>query len=408
MGVEFLDIIDLDDARRIMADLFRELYSRGSETVNIDDAVGRVLAEDVESPIDLPPFDRASRDGYAVVASDTFGAGDEKPVRLRCIETVEAGSLPSRRVESGSCTRISTGAPVPEGADAVVMVEYTEVSGEDVYIHRPAYPSQHIAAAGSDIGAGSVLVGGGKVLSPDKIAALSAAGVTSVRVVSRPWVHVISTGNELIEPSGRLEPAKIFDSNSLGISAALRDSGCSVSRGGIVGDDYDELRRALIEGLGKADLVITSGGTSAGAGDVLADVLEDLGEVVIHGISMKPGKPTIVGVVDGKMVVGLPGFPVAALLVFRSLVEPFLRELSGIKAPEGSVKTLKLAERFHSSRGRVQYALVKVDGQYARPIFRDSGAIAALAGADGYIEVPKNVEILNEGEEVEVVLFENR
>jgi len=408
MGVEFLDIIDLEDARRIMADLFRELYSRGSETVNIDGALGRVLAEDVKSPIDLPPFDRASRDGYAVVASDTFGASDEKPVKLRCIETVEAGSLPSRRVESGSCTRISTGAPLPEGADAVVMVEYTEVSGEDVYIQRPAYPSQHIAAAGSDIEAGSVIVGGGKVLSPDKIAALSAAGVTSVRVVSRPSAHVISTGNELIEPAGELEPAKIFDSNSRGISAALRDAGCSVSRGGIVRDDYDELRRALIEGLGKADLVITSGGTSAGAGDVLADVLEDLGDVIIHGISMKPGKPTIVGVVDGKMVVGLPGFPVAALLVFRSLVEPFLRELSGIKAPEGSVKTLKLAERFHSSRGRVQYALVRVDGQYARPIFRDSGAIAALAGADGYIEVPKNVEILNEGDEVEVVLFENR
>lgn len=408
MGVEFLEIIDLDDARRITGELFSELYSQGTESVDILDADGRVLADDIESPVDLPPFDRASRDGYAVRAADTFGADEENPATLRCIETVEAGSVPSLEVAEGLCTRISTGAPVPEGADAVVMVEYTWEEGDRVYIQRPAYPSQHIAARGSDIRAGNVLLRAGTVLSPDKIAALSAAGITRVNVISKPSVCVISTGNELIEPSGQLEPGKIFDSNSAGLSSALKEAGCSVKHGGIVRDDYGELRDAILRGLEEADMVITSGGTSAGAGDILSEVLDELGRVVIHGISIKPGKPTIVGVVDDKIVVGLPGFPVSALIVFMSLIEPFIRKLSGRKASSGQVKTLKLAERLHSSRGRVHYALVMVDGDYARPIFKDSGAVAALAGADGYIEVPKNVEIINEGEEVEVVLFENR
>jgi len=406
MGTEFLEIIDVDDARMIIGELVDELYSRGSEVVEIGDAAGRVLAVDVESPIDLPPFDRASRDGYAVVAADTFGAGDENPVRLKCIETVEAGSIPSLRVMEGFCTRISTGAPVPEGADAIVMVEYTEADGDDVFIYRPAYPSQHIGARGSDIKEGEILLHSGTLLSPDKVAALSAAGISSVRVISEPSVYVISTGNELIGPSETLEPGRIFDSNSAGIAAALEEAGCSVIHGGIVRDDHHELREAISRGVEEADLVITSGGTSAGTGDVLSDVLEELGEVLIHGISMKPGKPTIVGVVSGKIVIGLPGFPVAALLVFKSLIDPFLRKLSGMKASEESVKTFKLSERFHSSKGRVQYALVRVDGGYAHPIFRDSGAIASLAQADGYIEIPKNVEILHEGEDVQVFLFE--
>ncbi|HIH61910.1 MAG TPA: molybdopterin molybdenumtransferase MoeA [Methanobacteriales archaeon] len=405
MGREFLNLVDISEAHRIIRNLFKEIYHPPRmEKVNLKNAYGRVLAQDVKSPIDLPPFNRASRDGYALKAEDTFHASEDNPSTLKCIEVIEAGDIPQKKVKRGCCSRISTGAQIPEGADAIVMVEYTE-EDDNILIYRSAYPGQHITPKGSDILRNDIIAKKGSILSPEKIGAISAAGISKVPVIAKPKIGILSTGNELIEPSNDQTPGKIFDSNSHSIAAAVKNCGCEPKILGIVKDDYKELSKAIREGVLECDILITSGGTSAGAGDMLREVVQDNGEVMIHGISIKPGKPTLIGKVDGKLVFGLPGFPVSALIIFDVLLRPYLMELSG-KTPLGyHTIELPLAHRLHSSKGRIHYALVKVKNSKVYPILKDSGAIASLADADGYIKIPKNVEILEEGSKVKVSPF---
>jgi len=406
MGREFLDLVDISTAHKITANLFREIYHPPRiEEVNLSDAYGRVLARDMETPIDLPPFNRASRDGYAVKAEDTFHASEDNPSILKCIEVIEAGSIPQKRIEKGCCSRISTGAPVPEGADAIVMVEYAEEKEDNIIIYKSAYPGQHIALKGSDISKNDIICTKGSILSPEKIGALSAAGISKLPVIAKLKIGILSTGNELIEPSNDWSPGKIFDSNSHSIAAAIKNCGCKPKILGIVKDDYMELYNAIQSSIRECDILITSGGTSAGAGDILRDIIEDIGEVIIHGISIKPGKPTLIGKVDDKLVFGLPGFPVSALIIFNVLLRPYLMELSGKSLDYKYLRELPLAQRLHSSKGRVHYAIVKIEDEKAHPILKDSGAITSLADADGYIKIPKNVEILEEGSMVKIIPF---
>ncbi len=407
MGTEFLKIREVAEVEKILHDLFQMLYSaKKVENVPLDEAGTRVLAEDTFASIDLPPFNRASRDGYAVKAQDTFAATDEKPVILDLLETVEAGTVPKKKVITGQCTEISTGAPLPDGADGLVMVEFTEKIDGKIHIYKRVHHGEFIAHKGTDIGKGDLLLPKGSVLSPDKIGVLSAMGLSEVAVIAKPHVAVISTGNELIESHDELKYGKIYDVNSQSIQSAVKSCGAVPVFGGIVKDNYDNLKTAIENGLQNADMVITSGGTSAGVGDVLRNVLDDMGEVLVHGISIKPGKPTLVANVQDKLVVGLPGYPVAALTIFQVFIEPLLRKMGGSEASlENATMQLPLAERFYSSKGRMQYALVKIIEGQAHAILKDSGAITALAEADGYIKVPKNVEIVQEGSTVEVTLF---
>lgn len=407
MGREFLDLVDISEAHRIISNLFKEIYHPPRmEKINLKSAYGRVLAQDVKSPIDLPPFNRASRDGYALKAEDTFHASEDNPSTLKCIEVIEAGAIPQKRVKRGCCSRISTGAPIPEGADAIVMVEYAEEEDDDnILIYRSAYPGQHIAPRGSDISKNEIIAWKNSILSPEKIGAISAAGISKVPVIAKPKIGILSTGNELIEPSNDWTPGKIFDSNSHSIAAAVENCGCEPKILGIVKDDYTQLYKAIQEGILGCDILITSGGTSAGAGDMLREVIEDIGEVIIHGISIKPGKPTLIGKVNGKLVFGLPGFPVSALIIFDVLLRPYLMELSGKTSTEYQKVELPLARRLHSSKGRIHYALVKVKNGKVYPILKDSGAITSLVDADGYIKIPKNVEILEEGSKVKLSPF---
>ncbi|BAW31731.1 MAG TPA: molybdopterin-binding protein [Methanothermobacter sp.] len=406
MGREFLNLIDISTAHKIINNLFKEIYQPPKiEEVELEDAYGRILAQDVKSPIDLPPFNRASRDGYAVRAEDTFKASEDNPKILECIETIEAGSIPRKKIRRGYCSRISTGAPVPEGADAIIMVEYTEEEGDKILIYKSAYPNQHIALKGSDISKNDTISKKGALLSPEKIGALSAAGITKVPVITKLKIGILSTGNELIEPSDDWNPGKIFDSNSHSIAAAVKNCGCKPKILGIVKDDHRELQKAIQSSIRECDILITSGGTSAGAGDILRDIIDNIGEVIIHGISIKPGKPTLIGKIDEKLVFGLPGFPVSALIIFNVFLRPYLMELSGKSLRYKYVRELPLAQRLHSSKGRVHYALVKIKDGKAHPILKDSGAITSLADADGYIKIPKNVEILEEGSIVKILPF---
>jgi molybdopterin molybdotransferase len=405
MGKEFLNLMDPDDVKQIIGSLNIE---RRIETVNLDDAHQRVLAEDVYAAIDLPPFDRASMDGYAVRAQDTFGASEDDPITLTLMEKIRAGDVPSKKIENGTCSEVGTGAPMPAGTDAVVMVEVTDVQEDKVEILEAVTPGTNRAIRGSDIEKGKFLLSKGTFLTSDKIGALSAIGLEKIPVFAKPTVAVISTGNELIKPDEELRYGKLYDINSESIANAVKSCGCIPLAATIAKDDYNSLAHK-INSYKHADIIITSGGTSAGAGDVLRQVVEDMGEILVHGISVKPGKPTLIGTLPGEdddvVLFGLPGYPVSALMIFHGFVAPFLREIAGVKEFMGKKLgfMLPLSRRYHSARGRSHFVLVKIEGDIADPILKDSGAITALAEADGYFEVPKNVEIIEKGEKIKVM-----
>ncbi len=404
MGQEFLNIKDPEEVKKIIEDI---PIKKRVENVSLEDSLRRVLAEDVNATINLPPFSRASMDGYAVIAEDTFTATEDDPIGLKLIEVIGAGDVPKKSLIKGFCSEVSTGAPVPEGANGVVMVEFTDKKDEDILIIESVAIGQNIAKEGSDVMAGELLLSEGTVITPDKIGVLSAIGMKMVPVYQKPQVAIISTGNEIIGPDEELTYGKIYDINSQTISSAVRSCGCIPVHTQIVKDDYNALKDKITE-FKDVDLIITSGGTSAGTGDVLREVLDDIGVVLVHGVAVKPGKPTIIGSIDhgNKFIFGLPGYPVAALMVFHVFLAPFLRKMASINTSinihEKNVLKLKLSRRYRPARGRRHYVLVKVEGNNVIPILKDSGAISALAEADGFIEVPKNVEILEKGSLVEV------
>ncbi|MGZ7108480.1 MAG: molybdenum cofactor synthesis domain-containing protein [Methanobacterium sp.] len=405
MGTEFLKITDLEKVQDIVKNI---PFKRKIERISLKNAYRRVLAEDIYATIDLPPFDRVLMDGYAVKAEDTFGASEDEPSILKLLETVMAGEVASKTVKKGTCIEVSTGAPLPEGADAVVMIEYSEIEDGNIHIFDSVAMNQNIAKRGSDVKKGDLLLSEGILLSHDKIGVLAAVGVVELNVYKKPKVAVISTGNEIIEYDKSLKYGKIYDINSPTISNAVKSCGCTPIYSGVAKDDYEDLKNNIEQYL-DADMIITSGGTSAGAGDVLRSVLDDIGEVFVHGIALKPGKPTIIGMVNDKAIFGLPGNPAAALIVFHVLVAPYLRKMASRSSiRKSNLLKLKIASRYHSTRGRHQYVLVKIDGNTAHPILKDSGAITAIAEADGYFEIPKNVEIIMEGSEIEVVLLESQ
>lgn len=406
MGKEFLTLMEPEEVKKILSSL---KLAKNVEHINLGECWGRVLAEDIYSLMDLPPFDRVSMDGYALRAEDTFGASEDNPKILKLVGVVRAGDTPNKNVQEGCCVEVGTGAPLPPLANAVVMLEYTEISGDEVVIYQGAAPGENIAKQGSDIEMNHMLLKKNTLLTPDKIGVLSAMGLEKVPVYSQIKVGIISTGNEIMPGGGKLPYGKIYDVNSQTVAAAVLSCGCKPINLQIVRDEFESLKNA-INGLVDVDVIITSGGTSAGAGDVLRAVVEELGQVLVHGVALKPGKPTLMGLIgdNDQVLIGLPGYPVAALVVFESLIAPFLRKNSGLAMEDASVVKLALSRRFHPSRGRTHQLLVKVQDDRAIPILKDSGAITALADADGYIEIPKNTEILEEGTVVDVRLFKRK
>ncbi len=406
MGTEFLKIKEVDEAKKIIAKLFKECYHPKSEETSIDNSYKKVLFQDIKSSIDLPPFNRSLKDGFALKSQDSFGANEENPKILKCIDTIEAGSFSEKTINIGECIEISTGAPIPKGADAIAMVEFSEKDEDNIHILKSVVPNQDIALKGSDIEKEKLLLNKGTILSPDKIGVLSAQGIEKINTFKNPKISIISTGNELLKENEKMKYGKIYDVNTNAIKNAAISSGADPIAKGIVKDNYNDLKLKIQESLQKTDIVICSGGTSAGVGDVLRHVLDDIGEVIIHGISVKPGKPTIIGKIDEKIVIGLPGNPVSALIIFYVFIAPNIRKLAGLSEIEkGKITTANLSKRLHSSKGRMQYSLVKIKNDLAIPIIKDSGAITSLADADGYVKIPKSVELVDEGENVKINLF---
>jgi molybdenum cofactor synthesis domain-containing protein len=387
-----------------------------SETVPLDEARGRVLAERIDAALDVPGFDRASMDGYAVRARDTFGADEADPVVLDRIGTVHAGVEPDVTVEPGTCAEISTGAVMPDGADAVVIVERTdEVDGGDgVAVRTAVAPGDSVMVAGADIAAGSRALGPGTLLTPREIGLLSALGVDEVPVRGRPTVGIVSTGDELVRPGETLHSAagEIYDVNSYTIAAGVEEAGGEAVLYPHAGDDYDEMERLLGEAADECDLVLSSGSTSASAVDVIYRVVEREGELLLHGVSVKPGKPMLVGRLESSAYVGLPGYPVSALTIFRTFVAPAIRSAAGLPEPQTATVEGRMAVRERYAEGRtrlVPVGLVAADGDadapLVYPVDKGSGATTSLVEADGVVEMDADTDYLAEGEAVTVRLF---
>ncbi len=415
---QFLDVVSRDEAEARFRQHLR-LEPLGEEAVPLARARGRVLARDVVAPLDVPGFDRASVDGFAVRADDTADATDAAPAVLRLnAEVLTPGVQPGVAVGEGSASVIATGGMVPRGADAVVMVEHTEIcatvsNGPTLLeIRRPAASGQFVAAAGSDLARGETVLRRGHVLTSREIGMLAAVGLAEVLVWRRPRVAIFSTGDEIVAPGSPIRPGQVFDSNAAILAASVEELGAEPVPLGIVPDDVAALAAALDRALAEGDVVLLSGGTSKGAGDLAAQVVARLTDpgIVVHGVALKPGKPLCLAVSGGKPVVILPGFPTSAIFTFHEFVAPVIRALGGQPPAQRETVQATLPLRIGSERGRTEYVLASLmrgtdDGWVAYPTAKGSGAVTSFAQADGFFAVPALMEAVPAGTQVEVQLI---
>jgi molybdenum cofactor synthesis domain-containing protein len=399
----FGEIISLEKARTII-DCTAEPIDR-TETLPLHHANGRVLARDVVSPEDVPAFSRAAMDGYAVRAADLKGASRTEPRTLRRIEKIFTGQVAARDIHAGECIEIATGAPLPSGADAVVMVEETEdAPAETVRIFSEVKPQQNVGRRGADIQAGQTVLRAGETLNSSRLGALAAIGAATVEVYERPRVAILPTGNEVVEPGLKLQAGQVYDINRFTLSAVVSEHGGTAVPYPTAPDKLDDLVRALEDCLTN-DIIVFSGGSSVGERDLVLDAISARGEVLFHGIAVKPGKPTAFGVVAGKPVFGMPGYPASCLTNAYVLLVPLLRRIAHLAPQQIRQTTLPLARRVVSAPGRHQFYTVQVVDGSAVPAFKASGDITSMSLADGYIEIPADVDAIEQGTLVDVKLF---
>ncbi len=399
------DTIPMDDALRIVTETACPLTR--TQHVALENANGLVLATEIVAAQDVPPFDRAAMDGYAVLANDTFSASQQTPRALRCIETVHTGNVPTKQVRAGECTEIATGAPMPTGADAVVMVEDTErTNNGTVDIFKPVHPKQHIGRRGADIAVGQEILKAGDLLTPSRLGAIAALGIASVEVYDRPRVALLSTGNEIVEPGEPLEPGHIYDINRFTLGSIVDSHGGVATAYPIATDSLKSLDDAVNTILkSETDIVVFSGGSSVGEKDLTLDILQKKGDVLFHGISVKPGKPTVFGRIGSAPVFGMPGYPTSCLSNAYMLLVPLLRIMAHLPPHQMRTVTVPAAQRLVSTTGRHQFYTVRVIDDTAVGAFKASGDITSMSQADGYIEIPAQTDIIEKGELVEVKLF---
>ncbi len=387
---------------------FRPARRTTIESVPLGESLGRVLAVDATATEPLPGFPRATVDGFAVQAADTYGASEGLPSYLRLAGAVRMGAAPGVAVSPGTCVAIPTGAVIPDGADSVVMVEYTAETMEGtIEVTRPVAPGAGLVRADEDVAAGGVLVSAGRPLRASELGLLAAAGVTTVHVHVRPRVAIISTGDEVVPPStAKLAAGQVRDATASALAGLVHEAGGDPFTAGIVSDDRDALEHAVREVLGCADLVVISAGSSVGARDETAGAVAALGTIWCHGLAIKPGKPTLLAECDGVPVIGLPGNPLSALVVFRLIGTPVVFRLAGCEAPPPEPSTrARLSRDLPSAAGRLDIVQVTMHEGVAAPLFGPSALLSVLTRADGYIVVPEPATGLDGGTEVEVILY---
>jgi putative molybdopterin biosynthesis protein len=417
---QFLEVLDRDEAER----RWRLVVGRDSlsnETIGLDVALDRVLAEDVRATVDVPGFDRSNMDGFAVRAADTFGASEEEPVRLRLnADILATGILPRTEVEAGTATTIATGGMLPRGADAVAPIEITDADPADpafVLVRAPRVPGAAVSFAGTDMGRGETVLFSGSRLTSRETGLLAAIGRAEVAVVRRPRVAILSTGDEIVQPGETMRPGLVFDSNGRILADAVRELGGDPIFFGAFRDDVGALREALARGLAEADVVLLSGGTSKGEGDLNAIVVAELEPgILVHGVALKPGKPICLAAEGKKPVVILPGFPTSAIFTFHEFVAPLLRDLAGLPSEARETRLAHLAIKTQSERGRLEYllvGLVESEGETsdagqrltAYPMGKGSGSVTSFSRADGFVRIDRNTEIVEANTLVAVTLI---
>jgi molybdenum cofactor synthesis domain-containing protein len=408
----FRKLLSFDEAKQLLEQTF-DAKPVGVETVSISEAHKRVLAQDIVAPLNIPPFSRSTVDGYAVKAADTFGASEDQPVTLKFCGHVAIGESPNVAVKNGLAAEIVTGAPIPDGANSVVMVEQTSQKGNNISVHRPVSIGENLMAAGSDILKGETVLKAGQFLGSREIGVVAAIGLAEVVVYRRPKVAVLSTGGEVVAPGEQLLPGKIYDINAHTLSAAVREAGGEPINLGIIPDKKDKLTKALKNALGSADAVITSGGVSVGPKDFTPQVVDSLGKpgVIISGVTVKPGKPMTIAIIDGKPVFSLPGNPTSSLFMFNVFVHPVIVKLAG--RPEEELPKLKAvaAKKMFPARGRRTFIMVNLEYDKTGTLLVSpvptglSGAITTLAKADGFIEISEKQQFVAAGTEIDVYLF---
>jgi molybdenum cofactor synthesis domain-containing protein len=376
-----------------------------TETVTLESAGDRVAAADVRSTVSVPPFARSAMDGYAVVSADTTGASPTAPAKLQIVERIYSGQVPQRSLLRGTCAQIATGAPLPSGADAVVMVELTAPEAEDqVHVFTPVSPGQNIGHLGSDISPGDVVVRRGDWLSPSKIGAIAALGRPDVEVYGRPRVAVLPSGDEVVDSGKPLKAGQIYDVNRFTLAAVINLHGGTAELHRPVADTLDAQLQAL-DACGDADIIVFSGGSSVGERDLVPQLVEARGRMIFHGIAVKPGKPTAFAIVGDKPFFGMPGNPTSCLSNAYVLLVPFLRAIARLPPFTPRTTALPLSRRIVSPAGRHQFYTVRIQDGVAVPAFKGSGEITSLSQADGYIEIPANQSTVEEGTFVDVIFF---
>ena len=404
LGCSMLEVVALEDARSAVAGRFAS-FADEVQQIPLSEAAGRVIANDVVATEGVPAFDRSTVDGFAVIASDTFGCSEALPALLDLVGEIEMGAEPTCTCSMGACVRIPTGGKLPQGADAVVMLEYCEEYGDGtIGIARAVAPGDNVVFENDDVKPGQVLIAAGTALSAHHVGTLASLGIVMVDVRKQPLVAVISTGDEIVEASEVPVASQMRDVNAPVLAAAVEALGGKVMRFPIVPDKYDALNQAVESALAECDMVLVSGGSSAGQKDNTARVLSSHGEMLFHGVAVKPGKPTMCADVDGTPVFGLPGHPVAAYFMFLELVAPLLAQGRRVMTVQA-----RLTAGIPSNHGRTELVPVSIeradDGYVAVPVRGKSGLISQLSMADGYIEIDRNQEGLAAGAKVEVKLF---
>ena len=391
---QFLEVVSADEARARFS-LAIDLAPLEPERVTLSAALGRVLARDVVAAVDAPPFDRSNVDGFALRAADTVGANDLQPKTLHLnAEVIACGNPPALAVAPGTATAIATGGVIPRGADAVVMIEQTELMDADpprIELRRAAGPGQFISYAGSDIARGETLLRRAARIGSREIGMLAAGGFADVDVVRKPKIAILSTGDELAQLGAPLPPASVYDSNSAILAAAITEAGGEPVGFGAVPDDEAALEKTVRDALSACDMVVLSGGTSKGAGDLSHAIVSRLGRIVVHGVALKPGKPLCLGIVQGKPIVVLPGFPTSAIFTFHGFVAPVIRARAGLPPEAAEEVSARVPVRIASEFGRQEFVLVSLvrgeDGLVAFPIGKGSGAVTSFSQADGFLAI---------------------